>query len=146
MRHSHSITTTLVALCLLASSVAQPALAGGLISTERALEPGPTVAVAALQPPRLQVEELRTTLVAALVHAGVDARHAQQRADSLTNAEVLDIAQRLNDAPAGGLWFAPFLVVAMVIGALIGTRSHLKEAPSTSTDLFGRPQSVAAVP
>ncbi|MFG5408242.1 hypothetical protein ABXN37_09125 [Piscinibacter sakaiensis] len=54
---------------------------------------------------------------------------------ALTDAEVARLVRELATAPAGGLWFVPFLVVAAVVGALIGSRASNAKA---SSDLFGR--------
>ncbi|MBL8304219.1 MAG: PA2779 family protein, partial [Ideonella sp.] len=127
------------ALCLALTGAAQPALAGGLISTEqvavRTAAGGDTAATG--------IAAQRRVLVDGMVAAGVDRRHAQDRLDALTDAEVADLTSRYDSAPAGGLWFAPFLLVAVVIGALIGSRERSAGAP---TDLFGRPRTVAATP
>lgn len=142
MRHRHAPITTFVALCLLAGSSIQPAVAGGLISTERVADSA--VVEGASRPE--SVAQLRAALLQSLVQAGVEPLQAQQRLSSLTDAEVLNLARHLDEAPAGGMWFAPFLVVALVIGALIGSRSSAKETPPATTDLFGRPRSVASAP
>ncbi len=125
---------------LVFSAGMQPAHASGLISTERAVaagtssEPG-VAALAASQ---------RGALLQALEAAGVDSSHAQARVAALTDAEIAALSVRFEEEPKGGLWFTPFLVVAIVIGALIGARS--RGADSQATDLFGRQRNAAAVP
>lgn len=128
-----------MALCLAITGACPPALAAGLIPTEQVV----VREVAAGDVVSASVAAQRRMLVDGMVAAGVERAHAQQRLDALTDAEVTRLSSRLETAPAGGLWFAPFLVVAMVIGALIGSRERSAGAP---TDLFGRPQNVAAVP
>ena len=86
----------------------------------------------------------RAALRQALEAAGVDATQAQERVAALTDAEIAELSVRFDEAPKGGLWFTPFLVAAIVIGALIGARS--RGADSQATDLFGRPRHTAAVP
>lgn len=146
MRRRHpSIIAFGVAACLALSSVAQPALAGGLISTER-------VAAAPVEPRSAQAVAQdaaaahRLVLVTALVNAGVDPTHAQARLAALTDAEVAELSTRYAQAPAGGLWFAPFLLVAIVIGALIGRNERPRGQAEGDTDLFGRPRNIAAAP
>lgn len=137
-RHPSPIALGL-ALCLAFTGVAQPALAGGLISTEQVVARPAAGADAAATGMAAQ----RRALVDGMVAAGVERRHAQDRLDALTDAEVASLTNRVDTAPAGGLWFAPFLLVAVVIGALIGSREQSAGAP---TDLFGRPRNVASNP
>ena len=142
MRRRPSSIAYGMALCLALTGAFQPALAGGLITTEQVVtRPAPAGAGAAVAGSAAAAQ--RQALVDALVAAGVERGHAQSRMDALTDAEVANLSSRYAAAPAGGLWFAPFLLVAMVIGALIGTREQSAGAP---TDLFGRPRNVAAVP
>ena len=124
---------TCVALCLALTTGLKPAWAGGLISTERlvqqaASEPATATIGSAAQ---------RSVLAATLVSAGVDREQAQTRLAALTDAEITELQQNIDRAPAGGLWFVPFLLVAAVIGALIGTREGSGVKPATN--LFGQP-------
>lgn len=140
MQRRHSPIALGMALCLTLTGAFQPALAGGLIPTEqvaavRPATPGEVVSAT--------VAAQRRALVDGLVAAGVERGHAQERLDALTDAEVANLTSRYATAPAGGLWFGPFLLVAVVIGALIGTRERSAGAP---TDLFGRPRTVASMP
>ena len=146
MRHRHTPIACLVALCLFASSSLQPALAGGLIPTEQVADTSPVGMTAAPLSSRESIAAIRVALSQAMVQAGVDPAQAQERLASLTDAEVRALAQRFDDAPAGGLWFAPFLVVAIVIGALIGSRGSAKDPSSAHTDLFGRLRNLASAP
>ena len=57
----------------------------------------------------------------------------------MSDAEIAELTLRIDSAPAGGLWFVPFLVVAAVIGVLISTREAPASTGPTRTDLFGRP-------
>lgn len=140
MRRRSSSIALGIALCLALTGTFQPALAGGLISTEQVVA---QPAASATDAARSGAAAQRQALVEALVAAGVDRAHAQGRLAALTDVEVATLTTRYETAPAGGLWFAPFLLVAMVIGALIGSR---EQSAGTSTDLFGRPRSVAAAP
>ena len=140
MSRPRRIIASSIALCLVCSSGFNPALAGGLISTERVAEqatdqPASTAAV------RVPAAE-REALASALTRAGADASQLHSRLDSLTDAEVAQLRQTLDTAPAGGLWFVPFLVVAAVIGVLIGSREPSAGKPSTN--LFGYPQIATA--
>lgn len=139
MQPRQSLIALGMALCLAITGAAQPALAGGLIPTEQVAARTAISGDAATT----GIAAQRRALVDGMVAAGVDRRHAQERLDALTDAEVANLASRYDTAPAGGLWFAPFLLVAVVIGALIGSREHSAGAP---TDLFGRPRNVAAAP
>ena len=87
----------------------------------------------------------RSTLETALVAAGVNASQARARLAGLTDAEVAELSFRLDSAPAGGVWFMPFLVVAAIIGMLIATRSD-EPSQTPTTDLFGRPGKLATAP
>lgn len=128
-----------MALCLAITGASQPVLAGGLIPTEQVVVRPATGG----DPATMGIAAQRRALVDGMVAAGVERRHAQDRLDALTDAEVANLTSRYASAPAGGLWFAPFLLVAVVIGALIGSREQSAGAP---TDLFGRPRNVAATP
>jgi hypothetical protein len=131
-----------MSVSLMLGAGSQPAFATGMISTERAIQPAPPAALPAATTDVVAVQ--RAALTLALVQAGVEPGHAQGRLAALTDAEITALSARFDHAPAGGFWFAPFLVVAMVIGALIGARSH--SADASDTDLFGRPRKLATAP
>lgn len=133
------ILMTCVALCLALTTGLKPAWAGGLISTERLLQQTPTESAT----PTINPADQRSMLAVALVSAGVDREQAQTRLAALTDAEIAELKQNIDRAPAGGLWFVPFLLVAAVIGALIGTREGSGGKPATN--LFGQPV-IASVP
>lgn len=110
-----------------------------LIGTERGSAAG-----GVSSPSELQAQ--RSALVHALVATGLSESSARARVQLLSHDEVAGLAGRLNDAPAGGAWFAPFLVVAALIALLISTRdapadasTSAQDAPAGS-DLFGRPR------
>lgn len=140
MRRRPAPFILLLSVSLVFSAGMQPAQAAGLISTER------VVAVSPATEPDTTVRgaEQRAALLQALASAGVEPVHAQERVAALTDAEIAALSSRFDEAPKGGLWFTPFLVVAIVIGALIGARS--RGADSQATDLFGRQRSAAATP
>lgn len=144
MRRRHSIVVTFIAICLALSSSFSPALAGGLISTERLVASTDATQAASKTAESTQLQ--RFELQSAMVSAGVDQAHAQARINALTDAEIAQLTQDISNAPAGGLWFVPFLVVAAVIGILIGTRSEAASGNLPTTDLFGRPRNMAFSP
>lgn len=139
MRCRKPTLTLGLAACLAITGAVQPAFAAGLVPTERVAESAQTTPLSA-QAAAAQ----RVGLLEGMVAAGVDRRHAQARLDALTDADIGRLSQQIDTAPAGGMWFAPFLLVAVVIGALIGSRSA--SANNASTDLFGRPRNVASAP
>lgn len=147
-RRSSTIVHAL-ALSVALSGALSPAQAGGLISTERAAAqeaaaaPDASIGSAAVAPALAAAQ--RSRLQATLVEGGVDAGQAALRLAALSDAEVAELTHRIDNAPAGGLWFMPFLVVAAVIGVLISTREAGPSGPAT-TDLFGRPRSIATAP
>jgi hypothetical protein len=105
----------------------------GLITTERVAAAAPVAGASD-----------RAALVSALARAGVDDAQARERVAALTDAEIAELARALHSAPAGGVWFVPFLVVAAVIGALIGTREGGEPGAKPTTNLFGQPRIAAA--
>ena len=131
-----------VALCLALTGGLNPAFAGGLVSTERVVDAVAAPAPTRTAGPALSPEAERMLLTSALVAAGVERAQAETRLAALTDAEVGQLRQNIDTAPAGGLWFVPFLLVAAVIGALIGSR---ESSGKTTTDLFGHPR-VATAP
>jgi hypothetical protein len=147
MSRAQSFIAHGVATCLLLASIAQPAVAGGLIATERvaATLPDSRSAVTIAQD---AAAAQRAALSAALVRGGVAQRQADARLAALTDVEVAELTDRYASAPAGGMWFAPFLLVAMVIGALIrkGESERAGGQADIDTDLFGRPRNIAAAP
>lgn len=147
MRRPQTFIAYGVAACLVLASTAQPAVAGGLIATERVAAAPPDLRSAVTMAQDAAGAQ-RAALGAALVRGGVAQQHADARLAALTDAEVAELTRRYNSAPAGGLWFAPFLVVAMVIGALIrkGENERAGGQADVDTDLFGRPRSIAAAP
>ena len=145
MRRHQPIVTAVLAICLMLSASFNPAFGSGLISTERLVSASPSAASdGSVQ--ASTVQEQRDALQATLVAAGVDPSHAGARLAALTDVEVAALSRQFDSAPAGGLWFMPFLVVAAVIGLLIGTRSAQASEATPSTDLFGRPRNLATAP
>ncbi len=145
MRRHKSIVTAVLAICLTLSASFNPAFGSGLISTERLVAKAPAAAQDG-GVKQITVQAQRRSLQASLVAAGVDPSHAEARMAALTDAEVARLSQQFDTAPAGGLWFVPFLVVAAVIGLLIGTRSAQASESAPSTDLFGRARNLATAP
>lgn len=141
MRRRHPLVASCVAISLTLTGTLSPALAGGLIPTEQVVtQSAPTPA----RLPTSAVAAERAELMTALVAGGVEPGQARARVAALTDAEIDQLARNLDSAPAGGLWFIPFLMVAAMIGALIGIREP--GAGGAATDLFGRPRSVAVTP
>ncbi len=139
MNRRHSLLASWIALSMAFTGALNPAFAGGLVSTERVVERSSTSTPAADQASAAQRAALLTTLVA----AGVEPAHAATRLAALTDAEIGELERNIASAPAGGLWFVPFLVVAAVIGALISSRSS---SGKTTTDLFGNPRVATTAP
>ena len=137
MRRRSSTIAHAVALCMALTTVIAPAHAQGLISTERAAAPA-TAGLSLLEDVQARVQVQRARLQSTLVEGGVEAGQAAQRLAALSDAEIAELTLKIDSAPAGGLWFMPFLVVAAVIGMLISTREASPSGPSR-TDLFGRP-------
>ena len=50
-----------------------------------------------------------------LVARGIDIREAKARIDSLTDAEVIAVADRFEKLPAGGGFFETLLIVALIV-------------------------------
>lgn len=165
MRHLRRAVASCVCLSLALSGFSAPALAQGLIPTERLVAaPGPAApaeapaaalpaaggspAQAARPPLPTLAERIarRAALNDALVAGGVEPAQAQARVAALTDAEIARLSAEFDSAPAGGMWFVPFLVVAAMIGALIGTREPGASSRQASSDLFGRPRGLVAAP
>lgn len=145
MRRRHPTVVSVIAGCLLISSSFNPAFASGLISTERLVGSLP-VAEHKLSEPGDLAQVRRASVEATLVGAGVDPVHARARVEALTDAEIGELSQRITTAPAGGFWFMPFLIVAAVIGVLIGTREAQAGTRPATTNLFGHPRTLANSP
>ncbi|MEO8280147.1 MAG: PA2779 family protein [Ideonella sp.] len=145
MRRRHPIVVSVIAGCLWISASFNPAFANGLISTERLVGSLPAGEQQPSQPDNL-AHLRRASVEATLVDAGVDPVHAHARVEALTDAEIGELSQRITTAPAGGFWFMPFLIVAAVIGVLIGTREAQAGTRPATTNLFGHPRTIANSP
>lgn len=145
MRRRTSTLVHAVALSLALSGALNPAFASGLIPTERAAGAAATSTAESVASDPATTAAQRVRLQHVLVDGGVDPARAALRLAALSDAEVAQLTQTIDSAPAGGVWFMPFLVVAAVIGMLIGTREAVPAGPS-KTDLFGRPRNVAVAP
>ena len=75
------------------------------------------------QSPRDYLNDLlaREDIQAALVSQGIDPQEAQARIDGLSDAEVNDIVNKLDQLPAGGFLGTLLLVVALVFIVLLFT-------------------------
>jgi hypothetical protein len=80
-----------------------------MIATEQVVEAGAHEAARARLHAFFQREDVRGVLV----DWGVDAAEAQARVDAMTDAEVVDIAARIDDLPAGGS------AVGAIVGAVV---------------------------
>lgn len=123
---SHRIIFALVSLCLLGMGFSQTAGAG-IISTGIAVE------TAAADERAARLERIETVLAREevrerLVEWGVDPADASARIAALSDAELATIAERLDEAPAGGdalaLIGAVFLV--LLILELVGVTDIFK--------------------
>jgi hypothetical protein len=72
------------------------------------------------QSPRDYLNNLlaREDIQAALVSKGIDPREAQARIDSLSDAEVNDIVDKLDQLPAGGGVLETILIIAFLVFAI----------------------------
>ena len=145
MRRRHPLVVSVIAGCLVWSAGFNPAFGNGLIPTERIAAPMPMTDQQAHEPGDL-AQSRRISIEASLVDAGVDPLHARTRVAALTDAEIRELTQRIATAPAGGVWFLPFLLVAAVIGVLIGTRESQAGTRPPTTNLFGHPRTIANAP
>ena len=75
------------------------------------------------QSPRDYLNDLlaREEIQAALVSQGIDPQEAQARIDGLSDAEVNDIVNKLDQLPAGGFLGTLLIVVALVFIVLLFT-------------------------
>ena len=75
------------------------------------------------QSPRDYLNDLiaREDIQAALVSQGIDPQEAQARIDGLSDAEVNDIVNKLDQLPAGGFLGTLLIVVALVFIVLLFT-------------------------
>ena len=112
--------TALLAACSLSfASVVHaapaPSSAGGLIDTEQAVAPSSA---------RAQIEQAlaRADVVAALQARGVSVDAARARVAALTDAEATQVAQQIDQAPAGGdiVGALVFIFVVLLITDLLG--------------------------
>ncbi len=142
MRRRPSTLVHAVALCVALSAALSPVHAQGLIATERAAAPAQQLTHS--QPGAAALAQAqRARLHTTLVDGGVEAAQAAQRLAALSDTEIAELTLKIDTAPAGGMWFVPFLVVAAVIGVLISSREAAPSGP-TQTDLFGRPRIAVA--
>jgi hypothetical protein len=76
-----------------------------------------------VQSPREYLNNLlaREDIQTALVSQGIDPQEAQARIDSLSDAEVNDIVNKLDQLPAGGFLGTLLIVVALVFIVLLFT-------------------------
>ncbi len=100
-----------VVLCLLGLGTYVPAAGAAIISTEA------VVNAEQAQQQRDHVRDLlnRNDVKAHLSARGVDPANVQVRVDSLTDAEVHDLASRLDKYPAGGGFLEVGLIVFIVL-------------------------------
>lgn len=120
------VTCAVLAASLALPAWAQPAGPGGLVSTERL--------AATLQPAGVSQEgqAARATLLAALdrsevaealANRGLSVEQARDRVAALTDAEALQLAQRIDDAPAGQgeiISTIVFIFVLLLITDILG--------------------------
>ena len=72
------------------------------------------------------VVDRRAWIESQLVQGGVPAEEAALRANALTDAEVAQIYQRIDEAPAGG---ASVLLIALVIFAVLELTGYINVIP-----------------
>jgi len=97
-------------LMLLISGPFQSALAA-MVPTETVFDS------ARVQDARMYLQQLlaREDVRRALVNQGIDPNEARARIDSLSDAEAVNIAGKLDRLPAGGGFFEALLIVALIV-------------------------------
>ena len=108
MRLFKRTVATVAAVCVLGVSAPLPARAG-LVRTDEIARQSSTV--------QDRVQELlaRSEVREALVARGVDPAQVQARVDALTDAEAQQLAQQLDQLPAGGDIIGVLLTVFIVL-------------------------------
>jgi len=104
------VSFMLVILMLLISGPFQSASAA-MVATETLLEASQG------QQARTRIKQLlvREDVRRALINQGLDAREAGARIDSLTDAEAIAVADRLDQLPAGSGALETLLIVALIV-------------------------------
>ena len=104
------VSFMLVILMLLISGPFQSASAA-MVATETMLE------ASRGQQARTRIKQLlvREDVRRALINQGLDAREAGARIDSLTDAEAIAVADRLDQLPAGSGALETLLIVALIV-------------------------------
>ena len=109
-KKAQPVCILMTALMLLLSAPYQAALAA-LIETEAML------AISRGQEARDYLKQVlaREDVHSALIAQGVDPLEAQSRIDSLTDSEVLQLADQIESLPAGGEFFGFVIAVLLIV-------------------------------
>jgi hypothetical protein len=127
MNTNHALfrpTAYMVIFAMLAFFMPAPAVYAGLIGTEEVITAERTLEA------RAQVHDLltREDVRAELERFGISSEEARARVDSLTDAELMQLAGKLDQLPAGGsdaLAVLGFIVVVVIILELLGVTNLL---------------------
>ncbi|MCC5810950.1 MAG: PA2779 family protein [Ectothiorhodospiraceae bacterium] len=110
MRRARLISYPLILMFLLVGFASQTAMAG-IVGTDRVLSEQSAAA------DRMQLDALleREDVQQKLVEYGVSPEEAAERVAALTNEEAMELAQRMDDLPAGGSAVVILLVVILLL-------------------------------
>ena len=116
---------SLVAFSFLGMAAVQPA-AAALIGTDKAI----AIEERTAQPDDIRALISRDDVRAELVALGVDPQHALERVDALSDAELAQVGQYIDELPAGGDALAVIGVVflVLIILELVGVINIFKGA------------------
>jgi hypothetical protein len=106
----HRLITPVLTLTMISMGISSVAQAG-MVGTAQVI----TSQKAETERDKLNIILHRNDVVAELKHLGVDPKQAQERANSLTDDEVLTLANKIDQLPAGGDSIGGFFGAAVII-------------------------------
>ena len=109
-KNAKAISVLLAVSILLLSVPYRPALAA-IIGTETMIDLGRA------QEARDRVNDIlaREDVKAAFIAQGINPQEAKARVDTLSNAEIINLADQLDQLPAGGSTLETVLIVALIV-------------------------------
>ena len=109
-KNAKAMSVFLAVSILLLSLPYRPALAA-IIGTETMIELGRA------QEARERVNDIlaREDVKAAFIAQGINPQEAKARVDTLSNAEIINLADQLDQLPAGGSTLETVLIVALIV-------------------------------